>query len=168
MNADLSVAPEIAQLALPRGEREGGQLLHTRRDSGGSSPRASTPPRTDGRLAGELARLAAAPQRWWDLVRFDADGPVRIPVPGAEGAWLLVLPPGGVADCDCARATLLAGEATEAAATLRPGRVRLHGNRAGHRVRGAGRGFSVTLQSKSDLSERMVAPLSGAPILLWA
>jgi hypothetical protein len=154
VNADLSVAPEIAQLAAP--------LVVL------PQARPTMAPRTDGRLAGELARLAAAPQRWWDLVRFDADGPVRIPVPGAEGTWLLVLPPGGAADCDCARATLLAGEAAEAAAPLRPGRVRLHGNRARHRVRGAGHGFSVTLHSRSDFSERTVAPLSGAPISPWA
>ncbi len=149
MNADLSVAPEIAQLAAPFVPPP--------------QARAASVPRTDGTLAGELARLAAAPQRWWDLVRFDATAPVRIPVPGAEGAWLLVLPPGGAADCDCARATLLAGEATEAteaaeaAAPLRAGRVRLHGDGAGHRVRGAGHGFSVTLHSKTDYPERKVA-----------
>ena len=140
MNTDLSVAPEIAQLAAPFVPPP--------------QARAATAPRTDGRLAGELTRLAAAPQRWWDLVRFDAAAPVRIPVPGAEGAWLLVLPPGAVADCDCARATLLAGEATEGTAPLRAGRVRLHGKRAVHRVRGAGHGFSVSLHSKSDHSER--------------
>ena len=148
MNTDLSVAPEIAQLAVPFFPPP--------------QARAAAAPRTDGRLAGELTRLAAAPQRWWDLVRFDAAGPVRIPVPGAEGAWLLVLPPGGAADCDCARATLLAGEATEGpegTAPLRAGRVRLHGQRAGHRVRGAGHGFSVTLHSKSVYPERIVAPL---------
>ena len=145
MNTDLSVAPEIAQLAAPFVPPP--------------QARAATAPRTDGRLAGELTRLAAAPQRWWDLVRFDAAAPVRIPVPGAEGAWLLVLPPGAVADCDCDRATLLAGEATEGTAPLRAGRVRLHGQRAEHRVRGAGHGFSVTLHSKSDYSERIVAPL---------
>ena len=144
MNADLSVAPEIAQLAAPFVP---------------PPARAAGAPRTDGRLAGELTRLAAAPQRWWDLVRFDTESPVRIPVPGAEGAWLLVLPPGGEADCDCARATLLAGEATEAAAPLRAGRVRLHAARATHRVRGAGHGFSVTLHSKTHFSERTVAPL---------
>jgi hypothetical protein len=90
MNADFSAAPEIAQLAVP--------FIPLPHAPGTAAPR------TDGRLAGELARLATAPQRWWDLVRFDPGGPVRIPVPGAEGAWLLVLPPGGAADCDCARA----------------------------------------------------------------
>jgi hypothetical protein len=153
VNADLSVAPEIAQLAAPL--------------AAPPQARAGSAPRTEGRLAGDLARLAAAPQRWWDLVRFDAAAPVRIPVPGAEGAWLLILPPGGAADCDCSRATLLAGEATEAAAPLRAGRVRLHGGGAGHRVRGAGHGFSVTLHSKTDYPERKVAsPLAAIPIPL--
>jgi hypothetical protein len=149
VNTDLSVAPEIAQLAAPfvPPGGDGGPAPHAQGGSGGDrSPRGNT----DGRLAGELSRLAAAPQRWWDLVRFDAAAPVRVPVPGAEGAWLLVLPPGAVADCDCARATLLAGEAVEGTAPLRAGRVRLHGGRAGHRVRGAGHGFSVTLHSKSN------------------
>jgi hypothetical protein len=134
VNTDLSVAPEIAQLAGPFVP-----VQHV------------AAYRTDGRIAGDLADLAATPQRWWDLVRFDSDGPVRIPVPDAPGAWLLVLPPGATADCDCQQATALAGEAVEAtdhgtqARPLRPGRVRLHGTRAPHRVRAAGPGYSVTL-----------------------
>lgn len=146
MNTDLSVAPEIAQLAAP--------LLPVQQDV--------TAPRTDGRIAGDLAALAAAPQRWWDLVRFDPAGPVRIPVPGAPGVWLLVVPPGAAAECDCAQATALAGEAVELAADgtgdgtgrpLRPGRVLLHGTAnnqmpgAPHRLRTAGHGYSVTLHS---------------------
>ena len=141
MNTDLSVAPEIAQLADPFVPAQ----------------QAAVRPRTDGRTAGDLADLAAAPQRWWDLVRFDDDGPVRVPLPGAPGAWLLVLPPGATADCDCRQATALAGEAVEAAdgaagnagaappRPLRPGRVRVHGARAPHRVRALGQGYSVTL-----------------------
>ena len=142
MNTDLSVAPEIAQLAAP--------LLPVEQDV--------SSPRTDGRIAGDLAALAAAPQRWWDLVRFDPAGPVRIPVPGAPGAWLLVLPPDTAADCDCAQATALAGEAVELAAAdetgsgaarpLRPGRVRVHGTPAPHRLRTAGHGYSVTLHTR--------------------
>src|SRR6202035_1306928 len=108
---------------------------------------AAAAPRTDGRTAGDLADLAATPQRWWDLVRFDSGGPARIPVPDAPGTWLLVLPPGATADCDCEQATALAGEAVETAGTrsavdgqgstapvpsplrspLRPGRVRVRG-----------------------------------------
>jgi hypothetical protein len=134
LNTDLSVAPEIAQLADPFVPAQPA-AVH----------------RTDGRIAGDLADLAAAPQRWWDLVRFDHDGPVRIPLPDAPGTWLLVLPPGVAADCNCSQATALAGEAVESPGTgaqdrpLRPGRVRVHGTRAAHRVHAAGPGYSVTL-----------------------
>ena len=146
MNADLSVAPEIAQLAVSLGPPP--------------QPRATLFPRTAGRIAAALSGLAAAPQRWWDLVRFDPDGPVRIPVPGADGTWLLVLPPGAAADCDCRYATLLAGGAAESPLPplpahqppapaperpLRPGRVRVHGRYAPHQIRGAGHGYSVSL-----------------------
>ena len=110
---------------------------------GGRPPGANRA--TDGSRAAELGELAAAPERWWDLVRFDPDGPLRIPVRGAAGAWLLVLPPGTVTDCDCRYATLLAGQAAEAGRPLRPGRVRVHGDRSRHRTRGAGHGYSVSL-----------------------
>ena len=106
MNTDLSVAPEIAQLADPFVPAQ---------------PVAARP-RTDGRIAGDLADLAATPERWWDLVRFDHDGPVRVPLPDAPGTWLLVLPPGATADCDCQQATALAGEAVEAARVAPPPR----------------------------------------------
>ena len=162
MNTDLSVAPEIAQLA----------------DPFVSASHVDAVPRTDGRIAGDLADLAATPQRWWGLVRFDECGPVRVPLPGAPGAWLLVLPPETTTDCDCTHATALAGEAVELTRTrprttaglartrgassatrlpgselsaagqsrpLRPGRVRVHGARTPHRVRTVGPGYSVTL-----------------------
>ena len=135
MNTDLSVAPEIARLADPFVPAQP----------------VAAPHRTDGRTAGDLADLAATPQRWWDLVRFDHDGPVRVPLPDAPGAWLLVLPPGATADCDCQQATALAGEAIETTAAtqaprpLRPGRVRVRGTRARHHVRAVGQGYSVTL-----------------------
>jgi hypothetical protein len=144
VNADLSVAPEIAQLAAP--------LVPARPDA--------VVPRTDGRVAGDLADLAATPQRWWDLVRFDPDGPVRVSLPSLPGSWLLVLPPGATAECDCRQATALAGEAVELAGQagqaagpavpgrpLRPGRVRVHGTRAPHQVHAAGPGYSVTLHA---------------------
>ncbi|HVT67692.1 MAG TPA: hypothetical protein VHF26_08090 [Trebonia sp.] len=134
MNADLSVAPELAQLA----------------DHFVPGRPAAAVPRTDGRMAGDLADLAADPQRWWDLVRFDSRGPVRVPVPGPADTWLLVLPPGSVTDCDCRQAVILAGEAVETTGggtgrPLRPGRVRVHGTPAAHRVRTVGHGYSVTL-----------------------
>ena len=139
LNTDLSVAPEIARLAMG--------FIPTRQD-----PAA---PRTDGRIAGDLADLAAVPQRWWDLVRFDKDRPLRIPVPDAPGAWLLVLPPGAAADCHCRQSTALAGEAVETSGgepadsgrPLRPGRVRVHGTGSPHRLRSAGHGYSVSLHA---------------------
>jgi hypothetical protein len=135
VSADFSAAPEIAQLATA-------PVLH---EQGAPRSLAASLPATAGRRAGDLARLAAAPQRWWDLVRFDPAAPVRVPVPGAGGAWLLVVPPGFVTDCDCRYATLVAGEASENGRPLRPGRVLLHGAGGAHRVLGAAHGYSVTL-----------------------
>lgn len=156
MNSDLSVAPELAQLADPFVPPQ----------------HVTAAPRTDGRTAAALTELAATPQRWWDLVRFDAGGPLRIPVPGEPAVapgepafWLLVLPPGAAVDCDCLQATALAGEATEAPgerangghpaqsacggqpSPLRPGRVRVHGAAVPHRLHAAGPGYSVTLHA---------------------
>jgi hypothetical protein len=157
LNTDLSVAPEIAQLADPFVPAQ----------------HAAAVPRTDGRNAGDLADLAATPQRWWDLVRFDSGAPVRIPLPQSPGAWLLVMPPGTTADCDCTQATALAGEAVELSGgvrngtrtagdgrtgtdavsrPLRPGRVRVHGTHGPHRVRAVGPGYSVTLHWGGQLN----------------
>jgi hypothetical protein len=91
--------------------------------------------------------LAAAPQRWWDLVRFNPDGPARIAVPAPFEAWLLVLPPGQQATCDCELATLVAGEAADEGWRLRQGRVRVHGAPGEHRHASAGHGYSVTLHA---------------------
>jgi hypothetical protein len=91
--------------------------------------------------------LAAAPQRWWDLVRFDPDGPARIAVPGPFGAWLLVLPPGQEAKCDCELATLVAGEAADGGSRLRQGRVRVHGAPGEHLHASTGHGYCVTLHA---------------------
>jgi hypothetical protein len=140
LNADLSAAPEIARLAMP--------LVPVQPDT--------ARPRTVGQLAGDLTGLAASLERWWDLVRFDPAGPLRIPVPAAPGSWLLVAPPDTDAYCDCRYATLLAGEAAEIGAgeasargsrPLRSGRVRVHGAGTGHRLLTAGPGFAVTLHS---------------------
>lgn len=130
MNADLSAAPEIAQLAA--------SFVAPQSAAGAAL-------RTDGSRAAELGELAGAPQRWWDLVRFDPGGAVRIAVPGLDGGWLLVLPPATATDCACRYATLLAGDAAESGRPLRPGRVRVHGRAAPHRLASAGRGYSVSL-----------------------
>jgi hypothetical protein len=150
VNADLSVAPEIAQLAAPL------TLVPP-------SQRPVPARLTTGQLATALSRLAAAPQRWCDLVRFDPDGPARIPVPAPFEAWLLVIPPGQVAGCRCQLATQIAGDAVEdagyaaqaasagaGAATTRPlrqGRVLVHAPGSAHVIRSAGHGYSVTLHA---------------------
>ena len=148
----MSVAPEIAILA------EAALLVpaHVRP---GRTPAARP---TLGTLARQLRMLAATPERWWGLVRFDQDRSVKIGVenqPEYE-AWLVVLPPGDAAtddasergrDCDCDVATVIAGEATEGtpgSAVLRPGPTRVHGQR--HRLRGHGAGYSISLHARAS------------------
>ncbi len=122
----MSVAPEIAILAeasmfvpaqpaarQPRDQRE------PREQQAYDGPPALRP--TLGTLARHLRLLAAAPERWWGLVRFDPDRSVRIQVEDQPGyrAWLVVLPPAQAGqqsagqDCDCDVATVIAGEATD-------------------------------------------------------
>jgi hypothetical protein len=169
VNADLSVAPEIAQLAAPVA-----LVPSSQRHAHTPSARLTT-----GQLAAELSRLAATPQRWCDLVRFNLDGPARIAVPASFGAWLLVIPPGQVVECRCELATQIAGDAIEvsgsteepasvtagsvtagsvtgaaragsrasAARQLRQGRVLVHAPGSRHAIRGAGHGYSVTLHA---------------------
>jgi hypothetical protein len=136
VSTDFSVAPEIAQLAAPAVSF----LL-------GPPPAGPPAPVTTGRRAAELTRLAACPQAWWDLVRFDPSSAVRVPVPGTPGAWLLIIPPGADTRCDCRYATVVAGEATEDGRPLRPGRVLVHGANGGggHGVRGSAHGYAVSL-----------------------
>ncbi len=116
-------------------------------------PEPVAPPLTLGALSGRLRLLAATPERWWGLVRFDRDHALRISVdehPSYE-AWLMVLPPGDAGqDCDCDVVTIIAGEATEGAplsAALRPGPLRVHGQR--HWLRGQGAGYSISLHARA-------------------
>ena len=171
----MSVAPEIAILAeasmfvpaqpaarQPREQRE--QQAH-------DGPPALRP--TLGTLARHLRLLAAAPERWWGLVRFDPDRSVRIQVEDQPGyrAWLVVLPPAQAGrqsvgqqsagqqsagqqsagqDCDCDVATVIAGEATDGgpgSTVLRPGSTRVHGQR--HRLRGHGAGYTISLHARA-------------------
>jgi hypothetical protein len=93
--------------------------------------------------------LAAAPERWWGLVRFDPARSVMIEMEDqpAYGAWLMILPPGDAGRaCDCDVATLIAGEAAEGAA-LHPGRIRVHGQQ--HWLRGHGAGYSISLHART-------------------
>jgi hypothetical protein len=155
LTADMSVAPEIARLAgavllapaPPAAER--GREGHPRHPGdSGSAGRL-----TLGTLARELRMIAATPERWWGLVRFEPDRPVRITVEQcpAYQAWLVILPPGdGGQACDCDVATMIAGEAAEGAPfgpALRPGPVRVHGQQ--HGLRGLGTGYSISLHARA-------------------
>jgi hypothetical protein len=158
----MSVAPEIAILA-------GASLLIPAQPirAGTPGPAAARP--TLGTLARQLRLLAAAPERWWSLVRFDPDRSVRIGVEDRPEyrAWLVVLPPAQAGqqsagqqsasqDCDCDVATVIAGEVTDGgpgSTVLRPGSTRVHGQR--HRLSGHGPGYSISLHA------RAVPPASG-------
>jgi hypothetical protein len=153
LTADMSVAPEIAILAEA-------SLLIPAQPARGTSGQAGTRP-TLGTLARHLRILAASPERWWGLVRFDPDRSVRIEIEDQPeyGAWLVVLPPAHAGqDCDCDVATVIAGEVTEGApggAVLRPGATRVHGQR--HQLRGHGAGYSISLHARATPSTRASA-----------
>jgi len=164
----MSVAPEIAILAEA-------SLLIPAQPARGTSGQTGTQP-TLGTLARHLRILAASPERWWELVRFDPDRSVRIEIEDQPeySAWLVVLPPAHAGqqsagqqsagqqsagqDCDCDVATVIAGEASEGApggAVLRPGVTRVHGQR--HRLRGQGAGYSISLHARATPSTRASA-----------
>ena len=153
MTADMSVAPEIALLA------DAGSFL-TAQPAGAPGDG----PLTLGTLARRLRMFAATPERWWGMVRFDPARSVRIEVedqPG-YGAWLVIMPPGDACrDCDCDAATLIAGQATEGAAVLRPGAalrpglVRVHGQR--HWLCGHGAGYSISLHARAVSGGRILS-----------
>jgi hypothetical protein len=168
LTADMSVAPEIAILAEA-------SLLIPAQPAGGTSGQAGTRP-TLGTLARHLRILAASPERWWGLVRFDPDRSVRIEIEDQPeySAWLVVLPPAQAGqpsagppsaghDCDCDVATVIAGEVAEGApggAVLRPGATRVHGQR--HRLHGHGAGYSISLHARATSStSASVNPRSG-------
>jgi len=154
LTADMSVAPEIAILA------EASLLIPARPARAGTPGEAGTRP-TLGTLARHLRILAASPERWWGLVRFDPDRSVRIEIEDRPeyGAWLVVLPPAHAGqqsagqDCDCDAVTVIAGEVAEGGpgtAVLRPGPTRVHGQR--HRLRGHGAGYSISLHARANPS----------------
>jgi hypothetical protein len=130
---DLSIAPEIAQLAQRRPARD-----RSADPAGHAIPRG-----TLGDHADDLTTLAAAPDRWPDRVRFDPAAPVRIPL--GPATWLFVIPPGHVVECDCQLATLIAGEAAENGRPLRHGRTLVHAGR--HLVRSGDAGYAVSLHT---------------------
>jgi len=158
----MSVAPEIARLAV---SSRGGDPPGSPR-AWGDSPSPHTPLApsarlapsaplakvTLGALAGQLRLIAATPERWWGLVRFDPDRSVKIMIEESVShqAWLVVLPPADAGrSCDCDAVTMIAGEATEGTdnAVLRPGPVRVHGQQ--HALRGRGTGYSISLHARA-------------------
>jgi hypothetical protein len=166
LTADMSVAPEIARLA------EAVLLIPEQGTQTAQPESRAEHPLTLGTLAGRLRSIAATPERWWGLVRFEPGRSVQITVEecAAFRAWLVVLPPGDAGQsCDCDVATMIAGEATEgsqASAVLRPGPVRAHGERPGqqhgeqhgqrhgewHSLRGRGAGYSISLHARAHRS----------------
>ena len=154
----MSVAPEIARLAEA-------VLLVPAQPAIPAAPAAHAAQQPDrpeghagntltlGTLARRLRSIAATPERWWGLVRFEPGRSVQITVEecAAYRAWLVVLPPGDAGQsCDCDVATMIAGEATEgtpASAMLRPGPVRVHGER--HGLHGRGTGYSISLHARA-------------------
>jgi hypothetical protein len=161
----MSVAPEIARLAeavllVPSQADQAGQAQTGPGQAQAGQPAArpdgahiGPEQLTLGTLARRLRSIAATPERWWGLVRFEPDHPVTITVEesAAYRAWLVILPPGDTGQsCDCDAATMIAGEAAEgtaASAVLRPGPVRVHG--AQHGLRGQGAGYSISLHARA-------------------
>ena len=155
----MSVAPEIARLAdaalLLLSAQPAAQANRPGRPGPGGQEAAATAPMTLGALSRELRAIAATPEHWWDLVRFEPNRSVTLVVEerASYRAWLVVLPPGDAGQaCDCEVATMIAGEATETtgtepAAVLRPGPVRVHGGR--HSLRGQGTGYSISLHARA-------------------
>ena len=153
MQLDTSVAPEIA-LAGPDAAAQ----------PAGTAP-APAVPATIGYLARCLRLLAADPQAWWDLVRFDPGRPVQVavppPGPGCE-TWLLVLPPGHHGEeqqagpgweVACLIAGTIAGPAgppgERRIRPLLPGRLRVRGGREPHHLINTGSGYAVSLHARS-------------------
>ena len=153
MTADMSVAPEIARLAEPVAPVPVQPLVPPHGPALRESAATATIQMTLGALAGQLRSIAATPERWWGLVRFDPDRSVKIMIEESvlHQAWLVVLPPGDAGhSCDCDAATMIAGEAADgpaASAVLRPGAVRVHGG--SHSLRGRGTGYSISLHARA-------------------
>ncbi len=104
MNLDVSVAPELAQLIGPPVAAATAPAAASVAAPAVTPGHQDAPAATIGRLAQELRLITAAPERWWGLVRFDPEHPVRIEIPagdaGPGGAaapscevWLMITPP---------------------------------------------------------------------------
>ena len=170
MNLDVSVAPEIAQLMGPGPDRSWERPAASPAPAAAAGPAgagtAGGPPPTVGDLARQLRLITAAPELWWQLVRFDPERAVRISIPAAGPGeiWLLVIPPsahgewmedGG--ECGCEVVTVIAGEVTEqaigeggvATTPLLPGRMRVHGSGQLHQVVNRSAGYTVSVHARA-------------------
>jgi hypothetical protein len=124
-----------------------------------------TPAPTVGRMAARIHTLAARPTDWWDLVSFDPERPVRVPLDGGDGdgdgvqLWLTTWPPGSRSEADHHRGTevvmLTAGVLTEVTVgpnggterTLGPSRLRVHGSGNAHELRNQGPTYAITIHA---------------------
>ncbi|GGT92468.1 MULTISPECIES: cysteine dioxygenase [Actinomadura] len=112
---------------------------------------AAVRPATVGQLAARVRDLAGRPAEWWRLVRFDAAGPVHLPLDGQT--WLTTWPPGHGGTIRAQVSTLIAGELAEVTITargvterpLRANRVRVHGG--SHALTNPGPAFAVSLHA---------------------
>jgi hypothetical protein len=158
---DMSAAPEIARLAEAFLLVPAQPASHKDDAPQREVPGKPAPQLTLGALARRLRMIAAAPERWWGLVRFDPGRSVKIMIDDqpSYAAWLMVLPPGDAGrSCDCDVVTMIAGDATEGAAisgSLRPGPTRVHGRR--HWLQGHGAGYSVSLHARAHRPDRKEA-----------
>ncbi len=110
---------------------------------------------TAGRLAGLIQKLAARPDDWWHLVRFDG-----VPVPVRFGGcelWLSAWPPGHHADPHADVLGVLAGELTErrinalgvAERTLRANRIQVYGGGTPRELVNPGPAYAISLHATS-------------------
>jgi Cysteine dioxygenase type I len=149
MNPDISTAPEVAQLAwLPASAPPFWSLGVT------------TGRMTAGRLAALVRAVAADPDRWWHLVRFDPRFPVYLRLEAGPGCelWLVSTPPGYRGSSrdhgpGCEALTVVAGELAERIITaagaadrpLRPNRVRVRGRAHLHETVNPGTCYAISL-----------------------
>ena len=111
-------------------------------------------PPTVGQLATLVRDLAGRPDRWWRLARFDAPGPVHVPLD--ERVLLTTWPPGSGATVHGQVSTLIAGELAEVVLAacgvterpLRANRIRVHAGP--HMLTNPGPAYAVSLHASAE------------------
>jgi hypothetical protein len=108
---------------------------------------------TIGRLAGVVREMAARPEYWWHLARFDG---TPVPVAVANDLWLSAWPPGHRAvPAGPGVLAVLAGELSErtitdqgvAERTLRANRIRVYGADNPRELVNLGPGYALSLHA---------------------